>query len=142
MKINKLTATLITLGMMSTAWAGDFTISDFRIEGEQHTSEATVRSLLPVKVGDTFTDSVGENIIRSLYASGFYENVLLEQNGNQLIITVKERPIISDLTVKGSKVLPNDAIVKQMSTVRGSVAASDADLIRGRTEKSYDEKIL
>jgi len=141
MKINKLTATLIALGMMSSVWAGDFTISDFRIEGEQHTSEATVRSLLPVKVGDTFTDSVGENIIRSLYASGFYENVLLEQNGNQLIITVKERPIISDLTVKGSKVLPNDAIVKQMSTVRGSVAASDADLIRGRTEKSYDEKI-
>ena len=72
MKINKLTATLITLRMMSPAWAGNFTIGDFRIEGEQHTSEATVRSLLPVKVGDTFTDSVGENIIRSLYASGFY----------------------------------------------------------------------
>ena len=124
MKLKKLTATLIALGIAAPAWAADFTIKNFRIEGEQHTSEATVRSLLPVKEGDTYTDAIGEDIIRRLHASGFYENALLEQNGNMLIITVKERPIVSELTVKGAKVLPTDAIVKQMSTVRASNAGS------------------
>ena len=140
MKLNKLVATLIAVGMASPVWA-DFTVSDFRVEGEQHTSEATVRSLLPIKVGDIYTETVGENIIRSLYASGFYENVMLEQNGEQLIITVKERPIISDLTIRGAKVLPNDAILKQMSQVRGSSIASDADLVLRSSEKSHDEKL-
>ncbi|MDK4576543.1 outer membrane protein assembly factor BamA [Kingella kingae] len=140
MKLNKLVATLIAVGMASPVWA-DFTVGDFRIEGEQHTSEATVRSLLPIKVGDIYTETVGENIIRSLYASGFYENVMLEQNGEQLIITVKERPIISDLTIRGAKVLPNDAILKQMSQVRGSTTASDADLVLRNGEKSHDEKL-
>ena len=43
MKLKKLTATLVALGIAAPAWAADFTIKNFRIEGEQHTSEATVR---------------------------------------------------------------------------------------------------
>lgn len=141
MKLNKISATLFAIGLAAPAFASDFTIKDFRIEGEQHTSEATVRSLLPVKIGDTFTEQTGEQIIRNLHASGFYENVLLEQNGEQLIVTVRERPIISDLTVTGTKVLPNEAIIKQMSGVRASKSSSDTDLIQDGAEKSYDEKM-
>ncbi len=137
MKLNKITAALLTLGLASPAWA-DFTIGELRIEGEQHTSEATVRSLLPVKAGDVFNEEVGENIIRRLHASGFYENVLLEQNGNMLIVTVTERPIISDLTVTGGKILKSDNIQKQISTIRGTQAASDTDLIAGE-EKTQEE---
>ena len=143
MKLNKITAvTLFALGLSSHTWADTFTINNFRVEGEQYTSEATVRSLLPVKEGEQFTDDVGERIIRSLHASGFYENVLLEQNGNQLIITVKERPIISDLVIKGTKVLPNQAIVKQMSSMKATAVTSDADLVNSKEgEQSYDEKM-
>ncbi|ULJ60513.1 outer membrane protein assembly factor BamA [Wielerella bovis] len=142
MKLNKTTvATLFALGITTPAFAEDFTISDVRVEGEQHTSEATVRSLLPVKEGSQFTDEVGENIIRSLHASGFYENVLLEQNGNQLIVTVKERPIISDLIIKGTKILPNAAIKKQMAGVKASKASSDEELVSGRTEEGQDERL-
>lgn len=140
MKLNKITATLMAVGMVVPAWAADFQIGSIRIEGEQHTSEATVRSLMPVKEGDYFTEAVGENIIRSIHGGGFYENVLLEQNGDMLIITVKERPIISDLNVTGAKVITNDAILKQMSGVRGSAGSSDAALVNDG-EKSYDEKL-
>ncbi len=137
MRLNKITATLLALGLALPAWA-DFRISGFRIEGEQHTSEATVRSLLPVKVGDTYTEQTGEDIIRRLHASGFYENVLLEQNGDMLIITVKERPIISSINVKGAKVLPNDAILKQFAGVRGSNSGQDSELVDAK--ESYEQK--
>lgn len=141
MNLNKLTATLIAAGAIAPMLAHGFTISDVRIEGEQHTSEATVHSLLPVKVGDTYDEQIGEQIIRNLHASGFYENVLLEQNGEQLIITVRERPIISELNVRGSKVLSNEAIIKQMSSTRASQASSDADLLKQNQEQGYDEKL-
>lgn len=145
MNLKKITLLLIALGVISPALAANnFKINELRIEGEQHTSEATVRSLLPLKIGDDYNEQMGENIIRDLYASGFYENVSLEQNGNMLIITVKERPIISSITIKGAKVLPNDAILKQMSSMRGSLSTSDSDLISGESKslnKSYDEKL-
>lgn len=143
MKLKKFTAALLAAGMIAPVWAADFQIGSIRIEGEQHTSEATVRSLMPVKEGDRFTDSVGEHIIRSIHAGGFYENVMLEQNGDMLIVTVKERPIISELTVTGAKVISNDAIVKQMQSMRGTGGSSDAALISGRSQsdKTYDEKM-
>lgn len=142
MDFKKITASLIALGIVSPALAEDFRISDFRIEGEQHTSEATVRSLLPVKEGDTYSDQTGENIIRSLHASGFYENVLLEQNGNTLIITVSERPVISSVSIDGAKVLPNDAILRQMASMKGGAATKESELIiQGRDNRSHDEKL-
>lgn len=146
MKLNKLTLSMIALGMISPTWAADFHIEQIRIEGEQHTSEATVRSLLPIKEGEQFTDAKGEQIIQNLHASGFYENVLLEENGNMLIVTVQERPIISDLTVKGAKVISNDTILKQMSSVRGSGVSSDADLvvnnrITGDNQPTQEERL-
>lgn len=141
MYLKKLTLMLIALGVVTPALASGFKIQELRIEGEQHTSEATVRSLLPVKIGDEYTEQTGEQIIRDLHASGFYENVSLEQNGNMLIVTVKERPIISNITVKGAKVLPNDAILKRMSEIRGSSGSSDGKLIKDPSEKGYDEKL-
>ncbi len=123
---------MISLGLMSPVWAADFNVEQIRIEGEQHTSEATVRSLLPIKEGERYTDAKGEQIIQKLHASGFYENVLLEEHGNMLIITVQERPIISSLNVKGAKVISNDMILKQMSSMRGAGISSDADLVVGQ----------
>lgn len=141
MILKKITLTLIALGLISPALANGFQVSEFRIEGEQHTSEETVRSLLPIKVGDNYSEQMGENIIRDLYASGFYENVTLEQNGNMLIITVKERPVISNITINGTKVLQNDMIVKQMANIRGSNHSRDSQLIKKPNEKSHDEKL-
>lgn len=129
MKLTPLTFSLLTLGLSSPVLAADFVIDSIRIEGEQHTSENTVRTLLPIKEGERFTDEVGENIIRQLYASGFYDNVLLEENGNMLIVTVKERPIVADLNIQGAKTLSNDQILKQMSATRASNTINDSALL-------------
>ena len=141
MNLKKITLTLIAIGLISPALADNFKISELRIEGEQHTSEATVRSLLPFKMGEEYSEALGESIIRSLYASGFYENVSLEQNGNMLIITVKERPVISNVTVKGAKVLPNDAVLKNLSQMRGDTNGDIGDLVNDPNAKDHDQKL-
>ncbi len=143
MTLKKIPLALIAMtGAVAPAYANNFQINEFRIEGEQHTSEATVRSLLPVKEGDQYTEEMGEDIIRNLHASGFYENVMLEQNQNMLIITVKERPIISNITIKGAKTLQNDVILKQLSQMRGRTSDKDSDLIvKNDTNKSHDDKL-
>lgn len=129
MKLTSLTLSLLALGLSTPVLAADFIIDSIRVEGEQHTSEKTVRTLLPVKEGERFTNEVSENVIRRLYSSGFYDNVLLEENGNMLIITVKERPIIADLNIQGAKILSNNQILKQMSAARASNTVSDSALL-------------
>ena len=142
MNLKKIPFTLLAMGAFVPVYADSFRIEEMRIEGEQHTSEDTIRALMSVKEGDMYTDEIGEKIVRDLHASGFYESVLLEQNGNMLIATVKERPIISDVTIKGSKTLSNDAILKRISEMRGRVAKSDDELVSQANKKqSYDEKM-
>lgn len=115
MKLKKITAALVLMGLTPLALA-DFTIKDIRIEGLQSTEPVTVFSYLPVKVGDTFTDARGEEIIKDLYATGFFDDVRVETLDDQVLLTVVERPTISDLTVTGAKALPADAIKKNLNS--------------------------
>ena len=48
MKFKQLTIALMAMGLAAPIWAADFTISDFRVEGEHLTSEACVLRMLPV----------------------------------------------------------------------------------------------
>lgn len=141
MNLKKIPLGLMAIGTLTSAYAENFRVDEIRVEGKQNTSEETVRSLMPIKEGDEYTDELGEQTIHDLHASGFYENVLLEKNGNMLITTVKERPIISDVTIKGSKTLPNDVILKKISDMRGRVAKDDEKIISTNVDKTYDEKM-
>ncbi|MCP2039994.1 outer membrane protein insertion porin family [Neisseria sp. HSC-16F19] len=116
MKLKHIAATVMALSLSSVALAAaPFTIQDIRVEGLQRTEPSTVFNYLPVKIGDTFTDVHGEEIIKNLYATGFFDDVRVETSGNQVLLTVVERPIISSLTVSGGKTLSNEDIRKNLA---------------------------
>lgn len=116
MKIKQITVSLMALGLTSLAFAVEpFTIKDIRVEGLQRTAPTTVFSYLPVKIGDTFTDGEGENIVKKLYATGFFDDIRVETMGNQVLLTVVERPIISSFDVTGGKTINNNDIKKNLS---------------------------
>ncbi|WP_432720670.1 outer membrane protein assembly factor BamA [Jeongeupia wiesaeckerbachi] len=87
-----------------------FVIKDIRVEGLQRTDPGTVFSYLPVKVGDRFDDSRATEAIKSLFATGFFNDVRVESDGSVLIVTVEERPTIAQININGSKLLEKDQI--------------------------------
>lgn len=111
MKLKQIASALMMLGISPLAFA-DFTIQDIRVEGLQRTEPSTVFNYLPVKVGDTYNDTHGSAIIKSLYATGFFDDVRVETADGQLLLTVIERPTIGSLNITGAKMLQNDAIKK------------------------------
>ncbi|MCP1660489.1 outer membrane protein assembly factor BamA [Neisseria perflava] len=115
MKLKQIASALMMLGLSPLALA-DFIIQDIRVEGLQRTEPSTVFSYLPVKVGDNFNDARSEEIIRNLYATGFFDDVRVETTGNQVLLTVIERPTISTLNITGAKMLQNDAIKKNLES--------------------------
>ena len=119
-----------------------FSISRIEVDGLQGISRDTVLSYLPVKAGQTFQSYQSSSVINALYATGFFSNVALEEQGNVLRIKVVERPTISDFDITGNKEIPKDKlkqIVKKIGLVRGRLfdkATLDRFLSQLRTQ--YD----
>lgn len=115
-KMKVLAACLLGLSAPTTLLAVEpFTIKDIRIEGLSRTEPATIFSYLSVKIGDQFTDTKGEQMIKDLYSTGFFDDIQVETLNQQVLLTVTERPIISTLTVSGGKTLSNKDIEKNLT---------------------------
>ena len=80
-----------------------FEVQDIRVEGIQRTDVGTVFNYLPIKVGDKLDEAQASLAIKALFDTGFFNDVRLERSGNVLVVIVKERPAIAQITVTGSK---------------------------------------
>jgi outer membrane protein insertion porin family len=108
-------AAAVAAAFLSPVWAADsFVIKDIRVEGLQRTEPGTVFNYLPLKVGDTFTQQRAAEAIKALFATGFFNDVRLESDGNVLVLAVSERPVIAQLQVNGSKEFPKEQLIKAM----------------------------
>src|SRR4029450_9941209 len=85
-----------------------FVIKDIRVEGVQRTEAGTVFTYLPVKVGDKIDDEKASAAVKALYATGFYQDVRLEADGDILIVFVQERPAIAQIDIDGAKEFTKD----------------------------------
>ena len=105
---SRLLALLLTLaGTLLAAFPAfaiqPFVIKDIRVEGVQRTEAGTVFTYLPMKVGDRIDDDKASAAVKALYATGFYQDVRLEADGDILIVFVQERPAISSIDIDGAK---------------------------------------
>lgn len=116
--------------LVSALWASSvhamdsFVIKDIRVDGIQRTEPATVFSYLPVKVGDLFDENKSNQILHDLYATGFFKDVELERQGDILVVSVKERPAINQISFHGNKEFTTEQItdgLKQAGLSEGTI---------------------
>ncbi len=97
------------------AWAVEpFVLKDIRIEGLQRTDPGTVFASLPFRVGDTYDDAKGSTALRALFATGLFNDVRLEVDGDVVIVVVEERPVIAAVGFVGMKEFESDTITKAL----------------------------
>ena len=118
-----------------------FVIKDIRLEGLQRISAGTVFNYLPVKIGDKINNELSSQAIRTLYKTGFFKDVRLEQEGNALVVFVAERPAIADVSITGNSEIPTEQLedsLKQIGLTRGKVLdRSLLDKIEQELERQY-----
>ena len=97
--------------MLSTAALAidAFIIDDIEIEGLQRVSAGAVFVALPVKAGDQMNDSVSAASIQAIYATGLFDDVQLHRQGNTLIVSVIERPLIAETSFSGNRKIKKEA---------------------------------
>jgi len=111
-------AALVLLVLFSfEALAEPFQIADIRVEGLQRIAAGTVFNYLPVQVGDVADDGITADVIRTLYGTGFFSDVAVERDGNVLVISVRERPAIADITITGNKSLDTEKLKQGLADV-------------------------
>nr|WP_175802178.1 outer membrane protein assembly factor BamA [Burkholderia anthina] len=92
-------------------------ILDIRINGLKRIESRTLLTYLPVKVGDALTDDLGTQVIRSLYATGFFSNVTVSTDGDVVVVNVVERPTIAAVEFGGIAEFDKDNLGKAMKAV-------------------------
>lgn len=107
-----------------------FQVADIRVEGLQRIAAGTVFNYLPVQIGDVVSDNITAEIIRTLYGTGFFSDVTVEREGDVLVVAVRERPAVAEITLVGNKSLDTE-ILKQ--------GLAEVGLAEGRT---FDPSIL
>ena len=100
----------VCLSVFSAHAIEPFTITDIRIEGIERLEAGTVFNYLPLKVGDEVNDEEARLSIKSLFETGFFHDVQLEQDGTVLVVKVQERPSIAEILLVGNQVLDSESI--------------------------------
>ena len=78
-------------------------IDELIIKGNERISSETIKVFSGFNKGDNVNQNDLNDIIKSLYETNFFENVTIEIVNNNLIITVKENPIIQEVVIEGIK---------------------------------------
>ena len=78
-------------------------INELIIKGNERISSETIKVFSGFSKGDDINQNDLNDIIKSLYETNFFENIAIEIINNNLIITVKENPIIQEVVIEGIK---------------------------------------
>jgi outer membrane protein insertion porin family len=108
---------LLTCFCSSAFSAQEFVIDDIRVEGLQRLTPGTVFNYMLIEVGDTFNDQISIEAVRSLFKTGFFDDVKLERDGNILVVLVKERPAISSILIEGNKDIKTEDLLDGLKEV-------------------------
>ena len=96
-----LTILIISLYLISNSHSQN--IKSIEIKGNKRISKETIIVLSNIDTDKNFTDITLNNALKSLYETNFFSDIKFSINEDQLIITVKENPIIEKININGIK---------------------------------------
>ncbi len=100
-------------------------ISSIRVEGLQRIESGTVVSYLGLKPGDSFSQVEISNGLKNLFATGFFADVKLLREGNVLIVSVVENPVISKVVFEGNDRIETKDLEKELELKPRSIYSRD-----------------
>lgn len=133
---------LFSIGLVNSASAFEsFEVKDIRLEGLQRISIGTVFNYLPIKPGDKIDKSNVKNAIKVLFKTGFFKDIHIEREGEELVVFVAERPAINNIGIEGYNDIPKeqfDDAFKQIGLIKGRVFNRGIlEQLRGELQRQY-----
>ncbi len=129
------------------------TIQAIKITGNQRIEDGTIRSYMLVAPGDTFDPDRIDRSLKTLYATGLFQDVQLTRDGSTLVVKVVENPIVNRIAFEGNHKLNDDTLrgalqLRARAVFTPQLAAADRQRLldlyakRGRYAASVEPKII
>ncbi len=81
-----------------------------RVEGNQRLEPGTVQSYLLLGPGDVFDPARMDLSLKTLFATGLFADVTIRADGDTLVVTVVENPIINRVIFENNRALKEDKL--------------------------------
>jgi outer membrane protein insertion porin family len=129
-------------------------IKTLRVEGSQRIEPETALSYTKLRQGDAYTNELLDQAIKDLYASDLFADVSIAgAETGDIVIRVRENPIINRVIFEGNKRLKEDKITKEIKLkprqifTRSAVRADVGRIVelyrrQGRFAASVDPKMV
>ena len=92
-----------------TITSGD-PIQQVVVQGNQRIEADTIRSYMEINPGDLFEATKIDTALKNLFATGLFADVNLRRDGNNLVVSVVENPIINKLAFEGNDRITDDQL--------------------------------
>ena len=138
-----------TTSPVATSW----TITSITVQGAERLEPDTVLSYTKLRVGGTYTQEMGDQALKDLYASELFDRAEVRNNNGALTVVVKENPVINRIVLEGNKRLKDDKIKPEIKMAprqiytRSKVRADVARILelyrrQGRFAAVVDPKLV
>jgi outer membrane protein insertion porin family len=118
-------------------------IQTIKVEGNQRIETGTILSYLLVQPGDPFDADRLDRSLKTLYATGLFQDVRLNREGDTLVVRLIENPLVNRVAFEGNHKLTDDLLRPQMQLKPRAVftpALAEADrqkILDGYAKKGY-----
>nr|WP_246034482.1 outer membrane protein assembly factor BamA [Qipengyuania marisflavi] len=128
-------------------------VTTIAVAGAQRLEPQTILSYIRLRPGQTYTQAVGDQVLKDLYATELFSSANVVNNAGNVVITVVENPVINRIILEGNKRLKNDKIVPEIKLsprqifTRSKVRADVARIIelykrQGRFAATVEPKMV
>jgi outer membrane protein insertion porin family len=129
------------------------TIQSIQIQGNQRIEDGTIRSYMLVAPGDPFDPDRLDRSLKTLYATGLFQDVNLSRQGDVLVVKVVENPIVNRIAFEGNhklndEQLRGDVQLRSRAVFTPAMAQADRQRIldayakRGRYNVQVDPQVV
>ena len=104
------------MAVLLPAGAGAQTIvREVIVDGAQRIEPETVRSYLLIRAGDAFDPARVDRSLKSLYATGLFADVSIRREGDVLVVSVVENPVINRIAFEGNRKMDDEVLEAEIS---------------------------
>jgi outer membrane protein insertion porin family len=89
-------------------------IATIKVEGNQRIETGTILSYMLVQPGDAFDPDRMDRSLKTLYATGLFQDVRLTREGDTLVVHVVENPLVNRVAFEGNHKLTDDQLRPEM----------------------------
>jgi outer membrane protein insertion porin family len=102
------------LGLGDSSAHAQGAIQNIRIEGSKRIEPETIRSYLTFTAGDTYDAAQIDESLKTLFATGLFQDVRIRREGGTVVVIVVENPIVSRVAFEGNREVDDETLAAEV----------------------------